>query len=425
MLDQDYNPLGENLNFIEKMNKNYLISEVGASQLEINSDYFTINDDVLTNIEADLQKKWNACLDVIKTSDTHLILIGSPPTATEDCHSYEFLTNKSRYFILDSCMSQSRQTPKIELNIQGKDTLKTSADCLAMNGLTASFQMHMRVGLSQSVAYYNASQIISAAIVGACCNSPFLFGHDLWSETRIAVFEQVMTLKALEHPEGFNCCLFGTNYLSESFYELYEQNYNFFPRLLPLTSNETEPEEMHHVRMQNGTVYRWNRPVLGFDDGGGVPHLRIEHRPISAGPSIVDMVANASLFYGLMNYYATACPAPEVCLPFFTAKENFYRAAKNGLNAEITWINGTNVKIKNLMLDVLLNQAYIGLQNLKIDKEQSQYFLSIIKERVKKQRTGSQWQLDWVARYGRDYHKLTEVYLLNQASGLPIHEWGI
>ena len=424
LMNNKFELLPNNLQFIEEVNESFLIPEVGAAHLEINSNHFKLHKDILSQLHDDIFSAWAMCQQHSKQQKQHLAMIGTPPTATEEGHSYAFMTNKDRYFMIDNCMSQHRNGGPIKLNIEGKECLKIQPECLAMDGLTASFQLHIRVGLSQSVRYYNAAQIISAPLVGACCNSPLLFGKDLWSETRVAIFEQGMTLKTLDHPEGFNCCLFGSHYLTESFFEMYEDNYNFFPRLLPIVSNEVAPEEMHHVRTQNGVVYRWNRPVLDFSNDSK-PHLRIEHRSISAGPSIVDMVANAALFYGLINYYATQQIPPENLLPFYDAKQNFYQAAKTGLNTRIKWFSNTKRDLTELILTELIPSAKHGLLSLGIDKEEIEYYLAIIKERVKKGQTGGQWQRNFVNRYGNDFHALMEQYLKNQESGLAVHQWAV
>ena len=43
----------------------------------------------------------------------------------------------------------------------------------------------------------------------------------------------------------------------------------------------------------DGTIWRWTRPLVGFE-ADGRPHLRIEHRVVPAGPSVLDSVANAA-----------------------------------------------------------------------------------------------------------------------------------
>jgi hypothetical protein len=66
-----------------------------------------------------------------------------------------------------------------------------------------------------------------------------------------------------------------------------------------------EPPKLSALRLHNGTVWRWNRPCYGVNDG--VAHLRIEHRSMPSGPSIIDEMANAAFFYGLITALPGEC----------------------------------------------------------------------------------------------------------------------
>ena len=57
------------------------------------------------------------------------------------------------------------------------------------------------------------------------------------------------------------------------------------------------------LRLHNGTVYRWNRPI--YDIVGGTPHLRVENRVLPAGPTLVDVLANAAFYYGVIRMLAS------------------------------------------------------------------------------------------------------------------------
>src|SRR4029453_16043464 len=50
------------------------------------------------------------------------------------------------------------------------------------------------------------------------------------------------------------------------------------------------------LRLHQGTVWRWNRAI--YDPAGG-GHLRVEMRALPAGPTVVDMLANAAFLVGL------------------------------------------------------------------------------------------------------------------------------
>jgi hypothetical protein len=186
-----------------------------------------------------------------------------------------------------------------------------------------------------------------------------------------------------------------------------------------------EPEEKFaHLRLQNGTIWRWTRPLIGFNDNGE-PHLRLEHRVVPAGPSIVDSIANAALYFGAVSSLARQQEAPETMLSFEQAQDNFYSAAKTGLGTEIEWLNGKRITIPQLCSKYLLPLARDGLLSMGIDAPEADYWLGIIRERVKSGLNGAAWQRAWVAEHGSDMQGLTEAYLEHQASGKPVHEWKI
>src|SRR5690606_34669224 len=91
------------------------------------------------------------------------------------------------------------------------------------------------------------------------------------------------------------------------------------------------------LSLHNGSLYRWNRPCYGLADG--VAHLRIEHRPLPAGPTILDEVANTALFVGLVEAIPEAIPDLTARLPFDDARANFTAAARYGIDAAMRWLD--------------------------------------------------------------------------------------
>jgi hypothetical protein len=176
--------------------------------------------------------------------------------------------------------------------------------------------------------------------------------------------------------------------------------------------------------LQNGTIWRWNRPLIGFDDDGK-PHLRVEHRVMAAGPTSLDMAANSALFYGLAGWHATTPVPPESRLPFGAARRNFYAAAQFGLESTVRWLDGRDWPLDRLILDELLPQAREGLDQLFVDHALSDRLLSVVESRVASGQTGAAWQRRFVGHHGRDLAQLTREYRERQRSGLPVHTWDI
>jgi gamma-glutamyl:cysteine ligase YbdK (ATP-grasp superfamily) len=179
---------------------------------------------------------------------------------------------------------------------------------------------------------------------------------------------------------------------------------------------------LEHLRLHNGTIWRWNRPLIGFDDSG-TPHFRIEHRVLPSGPSVVDMIANAALYFGLVHHFAGCARAPETRLPFERARENLYRAAREGLASQLTWLDGTETDARTLLLDALLPVARIGLSGLGLEAEEIDRYLGLIEARVRSGQTGAAWLRRHHDATGWDFARLTSAYLAHQRSGAPVHEW--
>ena len=214
---------------------------------------------------------------------------------------------------------------------------------------------------------------------------------------------------------------FGTGYARDSLLECFNENLQHFPVLLPMLFDQ-DPDKLQHLALHNGTIWRWNRPLIGFDEDGTL-HLRIEHRVMPSGPSIVDNMANIAFFYGLVHYYAMHASPPENLIEFAQARDNFYNAARYGLGAKISWPGCDRCNVQQLILNALLEQAETGLDALHIDRRDIDYYLGIIQQRAEHQQTGSEWQRRFVQQHQADMQQLTQTYYHNQQTGEPVHCW--
>jgi hypothetical protein len=187
---------------------------------------------------------------------------------------------------------------------------------------------------------------------------------------------------------------------------------------------EEPPERLAHLRLHNGTIWRWNRPLIGFD-ADGTPHLRIEHRVVPSGPSVADCIANAALYFGAVRGLVDQPEPPEHRLLFEQARSNFYAAARDGLAAEIRWLDRRRVGVAELLRQELLPLARRGLESLGVDRDEARLWLGLIADRLRTARTGSAWQRDYVRRRGADMAGLTQAYLGHQAGGAPVHQWPV
>ena len=216
---------------------------------------------------------------------------------------------------------------------------------------------------------------------------------------------------------------FGRGYARESLFECFAENRAHHAVLLPILMDSPE-QQFAHLRLHNGTIWRWIRPLIGFDLDG-TPHLRIEQRVLPAGPTIADMMANAALFYGLARYLVSLSEAPESIFSFDKARDNFYRAARDGLQSQLVWLDGSTIEARTLLLEEILPMAREGLTTLEIDSSDIDQNLSILESRIKCGQTGAAWQRAYRKKHQCDGLHLVAAYLERQRSGAPVHEWAL
>ncbi len=396
-----------------------VVPELSRFNLEFNVSPQPLAGRGLADLATELEQIWRQTERAANQLGTSVVAVGILPTLTDPMLSLANLSRSHRYQALNEQVLRLRQGTPIRLEISGQETLFAEHRDVMLEAATTSFQLHLQVPMHEAVRYYNASVIASAPLVAIASNSPFLFGKQLWEETRIPLFEQAVDVGQGSHRR----VTFGSDYAQASLEAVFRENQLHYPVLLPLAMDEMS-ERLAHVRLHNGTIWRWNRPLIGFDDDG-TPHLRIEHRVMSAGPTLVDMIANMALYYGLVENLAQEERPPEFSLPFDSARDNFYRAARRGLECEIRWLDRENHSLRKLLLDEILPRAAWGLRRLQVDEALAEEMLAVIAARVQTGQTGAVWQRRFVERHGRDWAALTRAYRQRQQSNEPVHSWTI
>ena len=406
--------------FLARLNDELVVPELATFNLELNSNPCALNGKALSTLRNELKETWGRCSRVADEMKIRVAMIGILPTIEPHDLTLANMSPLHRYHALNEQVLRQRGGRPLELNVAGHDTLHLTHGDVMLESAATSFQIHLKINASEGARFYNASKIVSAPMVAVSANSPYLFGCDLWDETRIPLFEQAVSVGGTKQTKRVS---FGIRYAHESIMECFEANLERYPILLPRVVDEPL-EQLSHLRLQNGTIWRWNRPLIGFDQSGAV-HLRIEHRVVPAGPTIDDAIANAAFYFGATCGLARQQKSPESQLPFKAAKENFYRAAKHGLRAEVQWLDGKHHSVAELCLKELLPLARDGLCSMDIDQSEIDDWLGIIEARVATGRNGAAWQRCWVKKNGLDMTSLTQAYLEHQNSGALVHEWPI
>ena len=425
LVDSDNQPAPLNETYLAMLNDALVSPELSRFNVELNSTPRSLQGDALAAMQRELEQNWHHCRETAQKLNADLVMIGILPTVKDRMLTLSNMSNMERYRALNEQVFRLREGRPIMLDIQGMESLHSEHHDVMLESAATSFQIHIQTALDKAVRYYNASIILSAPMVAISANSPLLFGKRLWHETRIPLFEQAVASGGFDGAAfgPIKRVTFGSGYVRQSLLECFQENLEHYPILLPALDDAPE-DEFHHLRLHNGTIWRWNRPLIGFDEDG-TPHLRIEHRVVSAGPTVVDSIANAAFYYGLVYVLAEQDIVPESRLDFAQARDNFYGAARHSINATVTWLDGEQLGMTELLKGRLLPMAREGLQALGCDSTDIDTYLGIIEARLDKRQTGAAWQLAWLDTHGDDLARLVATYRRQQNSGLAVHEWPV
>jgi len=423
LIDQTMHPAPINDAFLNILHDPMANAELAKFNIEFNTDPLPLTSHCFSRLHTQLQNSWSNASQQAQKLDSELLMTGILPTLQQDDLNPLNMSDMNRYRALNEQILASRGQP-VRLNISGEEHLKLLHHDVMLESAATSLQLHTQIPLNIAHHFYNASIMASAAVVAVSANSPFLFGHNLWQETRIPLFEQAIESGGFDGASHgpIKRVSFGSDYARHSIFECFQENLDHFPVLLPVALGSAS-DALEYLKLHNGTIWRWNRPIVGFN--GGKPHVRIEHRTPAAGPTVTDMLANAAFYYGLSHAYCDRLIARGVELPFADARDNFYKAARYGLDTHIVDLDGQHQRIQKYILDELLPLAAQGLDKLDIEEAEKRRYLAIIEARVEKHQTGSDWQRAFINKHGKDFQKLTRQYLFHQQHGEVVSEWPI
>ena len=413
-------------------------TEIAKFNLEINLEPMIFRGDCLSRMEKRLNALIARARRAARTCGAEVVLTGILPTIRKSDLELGNMTPKPRYFALNSALARLRGGP-YEFRVNGTDELIMKHDSWMLEACCTSFQVHFQAGSDEFANLYNVAQVATAPVLAAAANAPLLFGKRLWRETRIPLFEQsIDTRQANNHlRERSSRVSFGQRWVKNSVMELFEEDLARFRVLLgapidedPLAMlREGRVPELQALRVYNSTVWRWNRPCYGITDGS--PGLRIEARAFPSGPSVVDEVANAAFFFGLMGGLVREHIDISDVMEFDDAKSNFYAAARFGLDSQLTWLGGEVLPTRDLIRDRLIPLAREGLLDSGVLTTDVDRYIGVIDGRVKSGRTGSQWQVSSFSEMRKDATKhealtaLTAATVARQIEGKPVHQWAL
>jgi len=421
ILDHNYFPYPVNASFLAAFANDDTIPELSKFNVELTCAPRKLEGSVFSDARASFERLLAEANDCARSLDANLVMIGTLPTIREADLTLENMSPLKRYYALNTEVLRQRGGVPLKIDIQGEEHLVTEHHDVMLEAATTSFQIHLKAPIAKVHRYFNASIMASAPVLAVAANAPFLFGKSLWAETRIPIFEQAVDLKGME--AGLRRVTFGSGYANESLFEILRENAENYPALLPCLF-DTPPNRYRHVQLQNGTLWRWNRPLVGFEDDGR-PHLRFETRGYPAGPTFLDMMSNAAFHIGLVFYMVEHDWDLEPALSFDLAKRNFYSAARHGLAAGLVWPGTSEFDADEIIQRELIAAAREGLRLAQVASSEAELYLGVISARANNGQTGAVWQRQTLKKNGGDFFKLMAAYCSNQRSGAPVHEWEV
>jgi len=445
LVDEKLRPAMANSEVLEKIDDPSFTTELSQHNLEINVPPRPLAGNEAVDLERELRATFDNADTKAKDAGAAIVLIGVLPTLRREHFDPRWLTSNRRYTVLNDEIFAARGEEMV-LHMEGSpmpggepERLRSYAESILPEAACTSVQLHLQVQPDDFAAHWNAAQCLAGVQVALAANSPFLLGKALWHETRIPLFQQATDTRPQElQNQGVRPRVwFGERWIT-SIFDLFEENVRYFQGLLPVIDDEDPIAELaagraphlSELMLHNGTVWRWNRPVYDLVDG--VPHLRVENRVLPAGPTIVDVLANAAFFYGAQRALATQERPLWTQMSFQAAEENLYSGARHGMGAQLYWPGIGWVPPDELVLRRLLPMAHEGLRELGVSDAARERYLGIIEQRCVARRTGSSWQRETVAQLelrGADREAaligMLRRYIDLMHAGNPVHTWPV
>lgn len=415
-----------------------LTTETGKFNLEANLSPQEFTGNCLRAMEQEAIELVGRARQGAQAFGGDVLLTGILPTLRQSDLTLENLTPNVRYFELNRVIQQLRGGSNT-VYIKGLDELALTHDNMMLEACCTSFQVHYQVGAEEFAELHNLAQVITAPLLAVAANSPLLLGHRLWHETRIPLFQHSVDERSQlqqyrGHPPRVS---FGEAWIKNSVLEIFREE---IARFRVVLTKKIEADSLQvlargempllsALRLHNGTIWRWNRPCYGVNEG--IAHLRIENRVMPAGPSILDEIANAAFFLGLMRALPEEYGEVTRMMLFDDAKSNFFAAARYGLKAQFTWLNGNSIPASTLILEHLLPLARAGLKQAQLATEDIHRYLDVIEARVHHDQNGALWALrSLTAMQGQGtreqrYRALAAETMEQQQTNTPVHRWGL
>ncbi|MVA75695.1 glutamate--cysteine ligase [Auraticoccus sp. F435] len=412
-------------------------TELGRFNVEINLPPQALRSGGLRAFEDQTRQLLTTADERASRVGSRLVMIGILPTLMPEHVHADQISENPRYSLLDAQILAARGE-NLQIDIEGREErLQLESDSIMPEAACTSTQVHLQIDPSQFGAVWNAAQAVTGIQVALAANSPFLFGHRLMAENRIPLFAQSTDTRGEDlKAQGVRPRVwFGERWV-QSIFDLFEENARYYSALLPECSDEDPMAvldaggvpALSELSLHNGTIYRWNRPIYAVADGAA--HLRVESRVLPAGPTVVDTIANAAFFAGVVRALSREPRPVWREMSFLAAQDNLDSAVRDGISAVVYWPGAGQVGVAELVLRRLLPLARAGLADQGVSEAEIDRYLSVVEQRCLLGRNGATWQTAHVgAREAAGESRqqalrgMLAEYVDLMHAGEPVHTW--
>ncbi|UPV74109.1 hypothetical protein M0R89_16410 [Halorussus limi] len=387
--------------------------ELGLHNAEMSTSPQPLNTHGLASQEAEVKARLSAAEDRTGAEGMRLVsdAMWTVPPEGETARQYLTDSVSDRGVRIASNMSDSVRYHAMA-NSDGQAGMRLdaphvslSADTVMPESLITSIQPHYQVPHARDLpTYFQYAIRIAGPLLALGVNSPFfppgLYDDDAdpdeilsdgYDEHRIGVFESVLNRSAddpdkVRFPRDFDSV--------EQAVERIARDRTIVP--MPVGTSDRFDDEFAHFRLKHGTYWRWVRPVFGGATRSAA-NARIEFRPIAAQPTVRDSIAFQAAFAGLLeSTYRREHPVRH--LDWVVAKDNFYDAMEDGLDADLYWItnDGKETTDHEQVYEDIFAHAKDGLQMRGLSDQDAAKYLYPLRQRARHRLTPASWKRERV-----------------------------
>lgn len=238
LVDADYQPAMSNRYVLDAIADPAYQTELGAYNIEFNVPPRPLPGRTCLELEDEVRASLNDAETKASCSGAHIVMIGILPTLMPEHLTDGWMSASARYAALNESIFKARGED-IPINIAGPEPLSCHAGSIAPESACTSVQLYLQLAPADFPANWNAAQVLAGPQLALGANSPYFFGHQLWSETRIELFTQSTDARPEElKSRGVRPRVwFGERWIT-SVLDLFQENIRYFPTLLPEVSDE-------------------------------------------------------------------------------------------------------------------------------------------------------------------------------------------